>query len=122
MDKLLKLFEKYNCHLKRGDKTSAEFLRENYDEYIMDVKASLAPEDNPLYGAEMCSLVSEQLETIEKTSDQLIEVLVLYGEGKIIPASPVSRRAPDHRQAAGRRCYHSALRKRTAAFPVRRTE
>lgn len=87
MDKLLKLFEKYNCHLKRGDKTSAEFLRENYDEYIMDVKTSLAPEDNPLYGAEMCSLVSEQLETIEKTSDQLIEVLVLYGEGKIIPAS-----------------------------------
>ena len=87
MDKLLKLFEKYNCHLKRGYKTSAEFLRENFDSYLMDVKASLAPEDNPLYGAEMCTMVSEQLEIIKKTSDQLIEVLVLYSEGKIVPAS-----------------------------------
>ncbi len=87
MDKLLKLFEKYDCHLKRGDKTSAEFLRENFDMYIMDVKASLAPEENPLCGVEMCNMVSEQLETIKKTSDQLIEVLILYSEGKIVPAS-----------------------------------
>lgn len=87
MDKLLKLFEKYNCHLKRGDKTSAEFLRENFDSYLMDVKASLVPEANPLYGSEMCTMVSEQLKTIEKTSAQLIDVLLLYSEGKIVSAS-----------------------------------
>ena len=39
MDKLLCLLEKYRCHLKREDKSSTEFLRENFAEYIKDVKA-----------------------------------------------------------------------------------
>lgn len=48
VDKLLCLLEKYRCHLKRGDKSSAEFLRENFAEYVKDVKEALKPEDNPL--------------------------------------------------------------------------
>lgn len=87
VDKLLGLLEKYRCHLKRGDKTSAEFLCENYNEYIKDVKASLKTEDNPLVGAEMCKMVSEQVEAIEKNSNLLIEVLELYNSGKIVSAS-----------------------------------
>lgn len=87
VDKLLCLLEKYRCHLKRGDKTSANFLRENYTDYIKDVKAALAPEDNQLVGAEMCKMVYEQIETIEKNSYLLIEVLELYSKGKIVPAS-----------------------------------
>lgn len=87
MDKLLCLLEKYRCHLKRENKTSAEFLRENYSEYINDVKATLTPEDNQLVGEEMCRMVSEQIEFIEKNANLLVEVLELYNKGKIVPAS-----------------------------------
>ena len=54
MDKLLCLLEKYRCHLNRGNKSSVDFLRDNYSEYISDVKAALSPEDNQLVGAVMC--------------------------------------------------------------------
>lgn len=78
MDKLLCLLEKYRCHLNRGNKSSVDFLRDNYSEYISDVKAALSPEDNQLVGAEMCKMVSEQIDTIEKNASLLIEVLELY--------------------------------------------
>lgn len=87
MDKLLCLLEKYTCHLNRGDKSSADFLRENYTEYIKDVKEALASEDNLLVGTEMCKMVSDQIEAIEKNSSLLIEVLELYNKGKIVTAS-----------------------------------
>jgi len=61
MDKLLCLLEKYRCHLNRGNKLSVDFLRDNYSEYISDVKAALSPVDNQLVGAEMCKMVSEQI-------------------------------------------------------------
>ena len=78
MDKLLCLLEKYRCHLNRGNKSSVDFLRDNYSEYISDVKAALSPEDNQLVGAEMCKMVSEKIDTIEKNASLLIEVLELY--------------------------------------------
>ena len=87
MDKLLHLFEKYRCHLKRGDKSSVEFLRENFSTYISDLKEALAPEDNPLVGEYMCKMVSAQVENIEKNSRRLIDVLELYNNGKIVSAS-----------------------------------
>ncbi|WP_418202896.1 hypothetical protein [Anaerotignum faecicola] len=87
MDKLLCLLEKYRCHLKRGNKSSVDFLRDNYSEYISDVKAALSPEDNQLVGAEMCKMVSEQIDVIEKNASLLIEVLELYNKGRIVPAS-----------------------------------
>lgn len=58
MDKLLCLLEKYRCHLKRGYKSSTEFLRENFEGYVKDVKNVLKPEDNPLVGADMCKMFS----------------------------------------------------------------
>ena len=75
MDKLLCLLNKYRCHLSRGDKSSVDFLRENYTEYIKDVKEALAPEDNPLVGIEMCKMVSNQIEAIEENASLLIEAL-----------------------------------------------
>ena len=87
MDKLLCILEKYNCHLKRGEKSSEEFLKENFEEYIKDLKAALKPEDNPLYGERMCEMISEQIKNIEQNSKMLIEVLELYNNGKIVPAS-----------------------------------
>ena len=87
MDKLLCLFEKYRCHLNRGNKSSVNFLRDNYIEYISDVKAALSPGDNQLVGAEMCKMISEQIDTIEKDANLLIEVLELYNKGRVVPAS-----------------------------------
>lgn len=87
MDKILCLFEKYRCHLNRGDKTSAEFLRDNFGEYVKDIKDSLSPEENLLVGVEMCQMVSEQIENIESNANSIIEVLELYSKGKIVPAS-----------------------------------
>lgn len=87
MDKLLCILEKYNCHLKRGEKSSEEFLKENFEEYIKDLKAALKPEDNPLCGERMCEMISEQIKNIEQNSKMLIEVLELYNNGKIVPAS-----------------------------------
>lgn len=87
MDKLLCLLNKYRCHLSRGDKSSVDFLRENYTEYIKDVKEALAPEDNPLVGIEMCKMVSNQIEAIEENASLLIEALKLYNKGEIVAAS-----------------------------------
>lgn len=87
MDKLLELFIKHDCRLKRGNKSSVEYLRENYRTYITDLRAALEPKENPLCGEEMCSMVSEQLESIEKNASHLIEVLELYSKGEIISAS-----------------------------------
>lgn len=58
MDKLLLLLKKYNCHLKRDEKNSIEFLQENFNEYIFDVKAALDPDDNQVVGMEMCRMVT----------------------------------------------------------------
>ena len=87
MDKLLLLFEKYNCHLKRDGKNSIEFLKENFNEYIFDVKATLDPGDNQLVGTEMCRMVTEHIDVIERNANQLVRVLKLYNAGKIVAAS-----------------------------------
>lgn len=87
VDKLLSLLERYRCHLNRGDKTSIDFLRENYQEYIADVRAAISPDDNQLVGAEMCKMVSEQLDALEENSNMLLEVLELYSKGRIVSAS-----------------------------------
>lgn len=86
-DKILYILEKYNCHLERGEKSSVQFLKENFEEYIKDLKEALKPEDNTLVGERMCEMISEQMENIEKNSKMLIEVLELYNNGKIISAS-----------------------------------
>ena len=72
MDKLLCLLDKYNCHLKRENKTSVDFLRENYNEYIRDLKAASNVEDNKLVGLEMCDMVLEQIKNIENNAKLLM--------------------------------------------------
>ena len=69
MDKILYVLEKYNCHLERGEKSSAEFLKENFEEYIKNLEEALKPEDNKLVGERMCEMISEQMENIEKFKD-----------------------------------------------------
>lgn len=50
MDKILELLEKYRCHLRRGTQSMADFLDSNFQDYINDVRQSIAVEDNPLVG------------------------------------------------------------------------
>ena len=58
MDALLELLEQYRCHLNRGDKSTADFLEENFNEYLRDLKSAASrSEDNPLSGIEMCNMV-----------------------------------------------------------------
>lgn len=113
MDKLLSLLEKYRCHLKRGERTCADFLRENYKEYINDVKASLAVEDNQLVGEEMCKMVSEQVDEIETSSQLLIEVFELYNGGKIVSASQKAFKAFERMKPQLMQRYSGAYRHET---------
>ena len=41
MDKVLELFDTYRCHLKRNDISMSDFLKQNYSNYIDDLKASV---------------------------------------------------------------------------------
>lgn len=87
MDKLLELLEKYRCHLRRGSQSMADFLASDFQEYIQDLKQSLNAKDNPLVGTEMCNMVEECVDEIENNAAKLVEVLRLYGNGKIVEAS-----------------------------------
>ena len=87
MDKLLELLEKYCCHLRRGTQSMANFLESNFREYIQDVRRSTAPDDNPLVGVEMCKMVEMLVDEIESNANKLVDVLRLYGNGKIVEAS-----------------------------------
>lgn len=60
-DKILYILEKYNCHLERGEKSNAEFLKENFEEYIKDLKEALKPEDNTLVGERMCEMMQKSI-------------------------------------------------------------
>lgn len=113
VDKLLCLLEKYRCHLKRSDKSSAEFLRENFAEYVKDVKEALKPEDNPLVGKSMCKMVTEQVENIDRNSKLLIEVLELYNAGKIVSASQKAFEVFDNMKSQLMQRYSGAYRLET---------
>lgn len=87
MDELLEIFKKYNCHLDRKNVSSVNFLQDNFNKYIGDLKNSLKYEGNPLVGVVMCKMVTEKINDIEANSKSLIEVLKLYSQGKIVAAS-----------------------------------
>lgn len=87
MDSLLELLEKYRCHLKRNDKSVGDFLLENFNEYLKDIRNAINPKDNQLVGESMCEMVAEKICAIEENANKLVEVLQLYYHGKIVPAS-----------------------------------
>lgn len=87
MDKILELLSKYNCDLIRGDKTTLEFLTENFTNYIVDLKKSIDISDNPLIGESVCKLLEEKIKDIELNCNALLNVLELYFDGNIIAAS-----------------------------------
>ena len=58
MDSLLELLSTYNCHLKRNNQSMKDFLHENFQAYLADLKNAINPEDNPLLGFPLCQRVS----------------------------------------------------------------
>ena len=87
MDQLLELLGKYRCHLKGGSQSMEQFLKSNFLCYIQDVKQAINISDNTLVGPEMCRMVEECIDEIASNADKLVEILHLYGNGKIVEAS-----------------------------------
>lgn len=87
MDKILELLEKYRCHLRRGTQSMADFLDSNFQDYINDVRQSIAVEDNPLVGNEMCKMIADYIDEISTNASDIVDVLRLYGNGRIVQAS-----------------------------------
>lgn len=87
MDSLLELFNKYNCHLKRGNVSMKVFLHNNFKEYISDLRVNAVSEKKPVLGQEMCCMVSENIDIIENNANKIVEVFDLYEKGKIVSAS-----------------------------------
>lgn len=49
MDELLELLGRYNCHLKRNEKSMIDFLSNNFELYLEDLRKANVSEKNPLF-------------------------------------------------------------------------
>lgn len=68
----------------------ADFLENNFDNYISDLELAADYKMNPMTTEVMCDLVRDNLPTIKVNSDKIIQVFRLYAEGRIIPASSMA--------------------------------
>ena len=66
MDALLELLGRYDCHLKRNEKSMIDFLSVNFEQYLMDLRKANVSENNQLIGKEMCQKVNDVIDDIEK--------------------------------------------------------
>lgn len=87
MDDLLELFERYRCHLNRGNVPMSEFLESNYNNYIKDLEAAKDVSNNQLVGERVCKMVEDKLPTIIENSRKLVEVHKLFEHGRIVEAN-----------------------------------
>lgn len=81
MDKVLELFDTYRCHLKRRNISMSDFLKQNYSNYIDDLKASVEVIDNPTLGDVTCLMIKDHIDEIETNCESLIDILRLYENG-----------------------------------------
>lgn len=87
MDALLELLGKYDCHLKRDEKSMIDFLDNNFELYLEDLRKANVPEKNQLIGKEMCQKVNDVIDDIENNMQEILNVLKLYCSGNIVDAS-----------------------------------
>lgn len=87
MDELLELLGRYNCHLKRNEKSMIDFLSNNFELYLEDLRKANVSEKNPLFGKEMCQKVNDVIDDIENNMEEIINVLKMYRLGNIVDAS-----------------------------------
>lgn len=87
MDELLELLGRYDCHLKRNEKSMVYFLSDNYELYLEDLRKANLSEKNQLAGKEMCQKVNGVIDDIENNMQEIINVLKIYRLGNIVDAS-----------------------------------
>lgn len=87
MDELLDLLGRYDCHLKRNEKSMVDFLSNNFELYLEDLRKANVPEKNLLVGKEMCRKVDDIIDDIENNTQEIINVLKMYRLGNIVDAS-----------------------------------
>ena len=87
MDALLELLGKYDCHLKRDEKSMIDFLDNNFELYLEDLRKANVPEKNQLIGKEMCQKVNDVIDDIENNMQEILNVLKMYRLGNIVDAS-----------------------------------
>lgn len=87
MDALLELLGRYDCHLKRSEKAMIDFLCDNYELYLEDLRKANVSEKNQLVGKEMCQKVNDVIDDIENNMQEIINVLKIYRLGNIVDAS-----------------------------------
>lgn len=87
MDELLNLLGRYDCHLKRDKKSMIDFLENNFELYLEDLRKANVPKKNQLIGKEMCQKVNDAIDDIENNMQEILNVLKLYCSGNIVDAS-----------------------------------
>lgn len=87
MDELLELLDRYDCHLKRNEKSMVDFLSINFEQYLKDLRKANVSEKNQLVGKEMCQKVDDVIDDVENNMHEIINVLKLYRLGNIVDAS-----------------------------------
>lgn len=86
MDALLELLPNYSCYLKRGEKSTADYLEEHFENYINDLRKAVSVIDNPLIGAEGCKMIESKIDEISDNASKIISILRKYSNDKIIEA------------------------------------
>lgn len=87
MDALLELLGRYDCHLKRNEKSMVDFLSINSEQYLKDLRKANVSEKNQLVGKEICQKVNDVIDDIENNMQEIINVLKMYRLGNIDDAS-----------------------------------
>lgn len=65
MDELFELLARYDCHLKRNEKSRADFLSINFEQYLEDLREVNVPKKHQLIGNKMCQKVNDVINDIE---------------------------------------------------------
>lgn len=81
MDKLMEMLSERRCYLNRDDQKMSEFLRNHFDGYIDDLKASVELKDNKHLGKYICDEVNNLIPIIISNTKKIVEVLRLAEKG-----------------------------------------
>lgn len=87
MNELLELLGRYDCYLKRDEKSMIDFLNNNFELYLEDLRKANVPNKNQLVGKEMCQKVNDIIDDVENNMQEILNVLKMYRLGNIVEAS-----------------------------------
>ena len=86
-DALLELLSDHRCHLVRDDCSMHDYLKEIYTGYIDDLQSACEEGKCIITGREMCDKVIALIPEIESNDNDILSVLKMHENGRIIEAS-----------------------------------